>query len=250
MNKKPTKFIGMKYSDFKKLVKSGQELHLQTARLIPFYKPGDEMALTSILLSGLCLIKELRKSLFKSINVPFSGVVHVFTEVEFSLYEKKRIDGLILIVRGKKIVDAVLIEVKNKNNDLKLDQMAGYLDIAKGYKIPKILTISNQFVNFPTQSPINLKTPKNISLYHFSWSYILTVAHILLIDNETNIASLDQIEIMEEIVNYFESPKSGVVGFQQMKPGWTEVAHKINAGPSLKKNDKSVDETVGHVGVC
>ena len=244
MNKKPTKFIGMKYSDFKKLVKSGQELHLQTARLIPFYKPGDEMALTSILLSGLCLIKELRKSLFKSINVPFSGVVHVFTEVEFSLYEKKRIDGLILIVRGKKIVDAVLIEVKNKNNDLKLDQMAGYLDIAKGYKIPKILTISNQFVNFPTQSPINLKTPKNISLYHFSWSYILTVAHILLIDNETNIASLDQIEIMEEIVNYFESPKSGVVGFQQMKPGWTEVAHKINAGASLKKNDKSVDETV------
>ena len=244
MPKRPTKVIGARFSDFKELVKSGEEIHLHPARLIPFYKPGDEMALTAILLSGLRLIKEFRKELFKSIGLTSSGIIHVYTEVEFILFDKKRIDGLIVIVRGGKIVDAVLLEVKNKNNQLNYQQIYDYVQIAKEYKIHKVLTISNQFVNFPTQSPLSIKTPKNVSLYHFPWQYILTIAHILLIDNDINISNDDQVEIMEEIVNYLESPKSGVVGFQQMKAGWTEVAHKINAGASLKLKDDSVDETV------
>ena len=113
--------------------------------------------------------------------------MHIYTEVEFLLFDKKRIDGLILVVRGKKIIDAVIIEVKNKNNELNHQQISNYIEIAKEYKIPKVLTISNQFVNFPTQSPLTIKTPKYVSLYHFSWSYILTIAHILLIDNDNNI---------------------------------------------------------------
>ena len=48
MSIRPTKLIGRTLSDFNELVKSGEQIHLQTARLIPFYKPGDEMALTSI----------------------------------------------------------------------------------------------------------------------------------------------------------------------------------------------------------
>ena len=63
------------------------------------------MALTSIFLSGLRLIKEFRKDIFKSIGLPSSGKVHIYTEVEFLLFDKKRIDGLILIVRGKKIIN-------------------------------------------------------------------------------------------------------------------------------------------------
>ena len=43
-----------------------------------------------------------------------SGTIHIFTEIEFLLFENKRVDGLIVVVRGNKIVDAVLIEVKNK----------------------------------------------------------------------------------------------------------------------------------------
>ena len=149
-----------------------------------------------------------------------------------------------MIERGKKIVDGLIIEVKNKNNELDPVQISNYIEIAKAYKIPKILTISNQFVNFPTQSPINVKTPKSVSLYHFSWSYVLTLAHVLLIDNKTNIADEDQIEIMKEIVNYFESPKSGILGFTQMKAGWVNVAEKINAGATLKLNDGDVDQSV------
>jgi len=244
MAKRPTKLIGRSLSDFNAIVKSGEEMHLQTARLIPFYKPGDEMALTSIFLSGLRLIKEFRYKIFKSIGLTVSGSVHIYTEVEFLLFDKKRVDGLILIVRGRKIIDAMIIEVKNKNNNLNQQQISDYIKISKEYGIPNVLTVSNQFVNFPTQSPLTIKTPKNVSLYHFSWSYILTVARILLIDNQSNIDDEDQVEVMKEIVNYLESPKSGVVGFKQMKPGWSEVAQKINVGASLKLKDNAVDETV------
>lgn len=72
----------------------------------------------------------------------------------------------------------------------------------------------------------------------------MTIAHILLIENDNNIADKDQVEIMREVVNYLESPKSGVVGFSQMKKGWTDVVHRMNAGASLKQSDNSVDETI------
>ena len=60
MSSKPTKLIGMSVNDFDSLLSSGKELYLQPARLIPFYKPGDEMAITSIFLSALRLVNEFR----------------------------------------------------------------------------------------------------------------------------------------------------------------------------------------------
>ncbi|MCK5809117.1 hypothetical protein KAH37_09050 [bacterium] len=137
-----------------------------------------------------------------------------------------------------------MIEVKNGTSELDEQQIKDYAIIAKAYGVEKLLTISNQFVSFPTQSPINVTIPKKVSLYHLSWSYILTIAHMLLIDNDDNIADEDQIEIMKEVVNYLEFPKSGVLGFKQMKHGWKDVANKISTGASLKNNDKSVDETI------
>lgn len=244
MSKKPTKLIGKKYADFIALVNEEKELHLQSAKLIPFYKPGDEIALTSIFLSALRLIKEFRINISKAIGLTRSGTIHIFTEVGFLLFDNKRVDGLILIVRAKKIVDAMLVEVKNKNVELNEKQITDYLNIAKQYGIPNLLTVSNQFVSFPTQSPLKIKPPKAVSLFHLSWSFILTVAHILLADNKNNIEDEDQVEIMKEVVDYFEAKKSGVVGFNQMKPGWVDIAEKANAGTSLKLNDNSVEESV------
>ncbi len=242
MSKKPTKLIGLPFLDFDSL--KGKEINLQSARLIPFYKPGDEMALTSTFLSAFRLIKEFRNNISQAINLARSGNIHVFTEIEFLLFDKKRVDGLILFVRGKKIVDAVLLEVKNKSIELDDKQISEYLSIAREYCIPNLLTISNQFVSYPTQSPLSVKPPKHIHLYHLSWSFILTIAHILLTENENNISDEDQIEIMKEVVEYFESNNSGIVGFTQMKQGWTEVVDKVSAGTPLKFSDKSVDETI------
>ncbi len=244
MSKKPTSIIGLSIADFKSLVSKGYEINLQSARLIPLHKPGDEMALSSLFLSALRLVAEFKKNIFQAINLSRSGSIQIFNEVEFLLFDKKRIDGLLLVVRGKKIVDAVLIEVKNKNNVIGEKQILDYINIAREYKIPKLLTISNQFVSFPTQSPIDIRSPKAVSLYHMSWSFILTIAHILLFENDNNISDQDQVEIMKEVVKYFECDKSGIVGFKQMKPGWVDIVRKTNTGVSLLMNDKAVDDTV------
>lgn len=244
MSKKPTKLIGLTVPAFESFLTNGKELNLRPARLIPFYKPGDEMALTSIFLSALRLVKEFRNQVFQTIGLSRSNRILIYTEPEFLLFDKRRVDGLILVIRGNKIIDAVLIEVKNKNIELNEEQIRSYVNIAKEYGIPKLLTISNQFVSFPTQSPLNVKTPKYVSTYHLSWSFLLTIAHILLAENDNNIVDEDQVEIMREVVEYFESKNSGVLGFTQMKPGWSELTQKVNAGTSLKLSDSFVEETV------
>lgn len=242
MSKKPTRIIGLPFAEFAAL--EDKEFHFRPARLISLHKPGDEMALASIFLAALRLIDEFRKQIFKIVHLSMGGTVHVFTEVDFLLHKRQRVDGLIVVVRGKKIVKAVLLEVKNKNIELGADQIENYAAIAKDYGIPTILTISNQFVSFPTQSPVKVKLPKSVSHYHMSWAYVLTIARVLLYDNDTNIDDQSQVEVMREVVAYLEESKSGVLGFTQMKPGWTEVVGKIGAGASLKLTDGAVEEAV------
>lgn len=244
MSSKPTKIIGLSVADFESLLRNRKELNIRPARLIPLYKPGDELALASIFLSSLRLVNEFRNQIFRAIGLSLSNKILIYTEAEFVLFNNKRIDGLILVVRGKIIIDAVLIEVKNKSVELNKEQILSYVNIAKAYGIPKLLTISNQFVSFPTQTPVNVKTPKYVTTYHLSWSYLLTIAHILLIDNDSNIADEDQVEIMREVVEYFESEYSGILGFTQMKPGWLELTQKANAGAAYKISDPFVEETV------
>ena len=242
MSKKPTKLPGLPFESVAAL--RGKEFHLRPARLISLYRPGDEMALTSIFLSALRLIDEFRRQVFQTLRLPKGGTIHVFTEVEFLLHKQKRVDGLIVIVKGKKVVNAALVEVKNKNIELDPDQIEAYAAIAKDYGISTILTISNQFVSFPTQSPVKVRIPKSVAHYHMSWSYVLTLAHILLYDNETNIDDRSRRQMMQEIVSYLEEPKSGVLGFTQMKPGWTDVVSKISNGASLTLTDAAVEDAV------
>ena len=55
------------------------------------------MSLTSIFF-WTKVIKEFRDNILKSINLSRSGKIYVFTEIEFLLFDKKRVDGLILMV--------------------------------------------------------------------------------------------------------------------------------------------------------
>lgn len=238
------KIVGLKKSDFDSAVNVKDGIKLRSAKLISTYKPGDEMVLTSIFLSGLRLIKEFKNDFFSEIKMMKGGQIYVYTEVTFPQDEKSRIDGLILIVKGGVIKDAAILEMKNKNNAINQEQILRYMQVAKQLSIPKLVTISNEFVSEPTQSPLNVRVPKKVDLYHFSWSYIITLAHILLFKNDNNIEDEDQVEVMKEIVGYFENSISGVVGFTQMKPGWKDVVEKINAGSSLKLSDQCISETV------
>lgn len=243
---KKIEFIGMPISELKELISSenNEQIIVRKAKLIPVYKIGEEMALTSVFLSAIKLIKEFRKMISENINLLKTGKLHIFTEVTFKEFENKRIDGLILVEKGNKIVDAAIFEMKNGKNELEINQINSYINIADKYNIPKLVTISNQFVSHPTQSPIQINKKRNVSAYHLSWTYILTIAHILLTDNETNISDPDQIEIMREVVDYFEHGKSGVCGFKVMKDGWKNITEKINKQESFKETDRDVKEAV------
>lgn len=244
MARKLKNLIGLKKAEFDAYIAEGEELMGRPARLIPILKPGDEMALTSIFLSSLRLINEFRRDVLSATDMVKGGQLYVFTEISFKDFSDSRLDGLILIVKNGIIKDAAFLEMKNGSNELDVQQVEKYINIAKAFSIPRIITISNQFVSVPTQSPIKVKKPKNITLYHLSWSYILTLAHLLLFENDNNIDDEDQAEIMKEVLTYLEDPQSRVCGFSQMKPGWKDVVDNIVAGKQLEKSDTTVEETV------
>jgi len=134
MGKKLASIIGMTKGDFDQIVLEAKEIKLRSARLIPLIKPGDEMALTSIFLSSLRLIKEFRKDILNAVNLISSGRIYVYTEIDFSQFKENRVDGLIIVVKGGKIKDAALLEMKNKSDELAVDQIQRYLEIAKLYE--------------------------------------------------------------------------------------------------------------------
>ena len=249
--KKLKKLIGLPKTEFDSYLKIQKpnpepEIRVRPSRLIPLIKAGDEGALTSIFLSSLKLIKEFRDNLFKEIKFPKGGKSFYYTEVSFPKSEfKERIDGLIINVSSGIIKDAVFFEMKNGKDLLDKIQIEKYIMIAKSLGVKNLVTISNQFVSDPKESPIEkIKKPKEFNLYHFSWTYIQTLAQILLFDNDKNIEDEDQVNIMREVVNYFEHPKSGLLGYSSMHKDWKEICLKINNNEKISKDDNKIRNAV------
>ena len=244
IQKKFTKIIGLKYEDFKAYQECAQVIN-QEARLIPTLKTGDEGALTSIFLSAIKLVKEYKDSIFKELKLSRVGNAYYLTEIVFPDIDNKcRIDGMIIIVSKGIIKDAAIFEMKNKNNSVDKEQVEKYIDLSRKVGITKMATISNEFVSDSSQSPVKAKSPKNFSLYHFSWTYLMTKAQLLLFKNEANIKDSDQIEIMKEVLHYFYNPVSGISGYHQMKKGWKETTEKITNRIPLRVSDQFIEEAV------
>ncbi len=243
IKKKLNKLIGLKFEDFLSHLESGQ-IHARPARLIPTVKIGDEMALTSIFLSTIRLVKEYRDTIFKDLRLTKAGRIYYYTEVSFPEIESIRIDGMIFTVIGGTIKDASFFEMKNKNNKTDESQVEKMIYLAKRLGIPVVTTVSNEFVADPSQSPVNPKVPKGIRLNHFSWTYLKTIGQLLLFKNDQNIRDEDQVEIMREVLSYLDSPISGVTGYTQMKPGWKELAENIRAQKPLRISDLYIEDAV------
>jgi len=243
IKKNVTKLIGLKKDQFDQFVQSGQ-IQLQPARLIPALKTGDEMALTSIFLSSLKLIKEYRDGFFKELSIGRNGKAYFYTEASFPEISKSRIDGLIITVIKGKIADAAFLEMKSGKNNLDPEQIERYIDISKKLKVKKLITVSNEFVQDKSQSPVKVRVPKSINLSHFSWTYLITKGQLLLFKNATNIEDKDQVEIMKEVLYYFENPISGIRGYNQMKPGWKELSENVHAHKPLKLSDSYIADAV------
>lgn len=74
--------------------------------------------------------------------------------------------------------------MKNKNNRIDKTQVEDYLSISKNLKVNKLVTVSNEFVADSTHSTVKVKVLRNISLLHFSWTYIITKGRLLLFKND------------------------------------------------------------------
>ena len=245
MLKKINKLVGLKKTVFDDYV-ANNKIILSKPKLIPPLKTKSEIAITSILLSSLRLVKEFRYEFFKEIKLKKNGKVHFYTEVCFKdIDSSSRIDGLIIVEQKGVIQDAVFIELKNGKNLIDNEQILKYYKVAQALNnVPKILTISNEFVSDSSASPIKIKKQsKKISLYHFSWTYIKTIAQLLLFKNDDNIDDVDQVEIMKEVMQYFEHKESGVDGFHRMSNGWKEISEKIKNEQSIS-NEEIISDAV------
>ena len=243
IKKKLTKLVGLKKEQFDAFIANGQ-IQVQSAKLIPTLKTGDEMALTSIFLSSMRLINEFRQGIFRDIKLSNSGKLYYYTEVVFPEIESSRVDGMVVNVTSGTIKEVAFFEMKSKNNGIDSAQGESYIAIAKKLGVGTMVTVSNEFVSNPSNSPINIRVPKSITMYHLSWTYILTKGHLLLFKNENNIKDVDQVEIMREVLSYLESPISGVLGFMQMKPGWKETFECVKANKKMRLSDPYVEEAV------
>ena len=241
-------FIGTKYSEFENLTRvdgtEGKRLvSFRKARLVPSYKTGDELHLASITLSAMSLIKEFREQIFSIVGIKKQGTHHFFTEIAINEVglENCRFDGLILQVVKGKIRDAVFLEFKGAKSRMDTGQIENYLDFIKtNFKgVNKFVTISSEFVADPSHVPyeVGKNASKGFNLFHFSWSHLKTIAHLLLFDNDENIADVDQVAIMSEVLDYYEDERTGLANYSSMSNGWANVVTAIKEKTKPKSDD-------------
>ncbi len=70
------------------------------------------------------------------------------------------------------------------------------------------------------------------------------MGQLLLFKNNTNIEDKDQVEIMREVLYYFENPISGINGYSKMRQGWKELSESIYGQKPLKESDPYIHDAV------
>lgn len=222
----------------------------QESRLIPIGKKDDEMAMTTVFLSSLKYIKEFRNLVSDPIGLSKTGSIYCYTEVSFPFVfsedEKKyRFDGLVLVVSAGRIKDAAIFEMKQGKNPVEKEQIERYVEMARKLHIPRLVSVSNQFVSKATDYPITVNLPKKcpVSLFHYSWKSIMFFAQVLLMKNDLNIADVDQNNIMREVLRYLID-SSGTKNFDAMTVSrWKEIVADLGS-EAVKNEFKPYYETI------
>jgi hypothetical protein len=154
------------------------------ARLIPITSAtgveARERNAASALLAVLSAVEEFGRSLLKPLGAP-AGKIEAFVEVPFKLDGGKamRPDGIIGVSRAGKTWWC-LVECKVADQQLTVEQMEMYLDLARVNEIDAVLSISNQYASKSSEYPIALdrKKLKKTAIHHWSWVRVLTEAEV------------------------------------------------------------------------
>ena len=215
------------------------------ARLIPISGLGGseekERRATSALLAVLGAVKEFARATLGRLGGP-AGAVSTFCEVPFDLEDGRsvRVDGLVRVRRGKKTW-TLLVEVKTGSSELGQDQVEAYLEAVRENDFDGLLTISNQIVPAAGQHPVSVDGRRfgRVSLFHLSWTRILTIAH--MVKEHQGVSDPDQAWILGELIRYLEYEGSGALAFEDMGPNWVKVRSAAKE-QTLRLSDDGIDD--------
>ena len=225
------------------LLKQGEPARLFP---VPAGKAAQERHTTSVFLACLSLVPALGRALVEPLGqrVGVSSRIQTFTEVGLdSGAEGHRPDGLIAISTGKKEPWMALVEAKVQRSKLDRDQVESYLKLASVNGIDALITVSNDFAAVPSHHPLHItRLPKNVLLFHWSWTSVLTHAKLL---KEQGVDDSEQHAVLSEFVRFLEHENSGVMGLDSMGPSWKDLVASAVAGAPLARTSDQVVDTVG-----
>ena len=217
---------------------SGDEPRGRRAALFPALSEGSkEKRAVSILLACMEQVPELARSLLQAQGAPLGKKSRLNAWTEAGPTGKKgadRPDGRIEVEseRGQKWV--ALLEAKIGKASLDSAQIDAYLAEARTAGADALITISNDFAVLANHHPTyGGKTPKGITLLHWSWSSILTKCRLLTDGGE--IEDRDHRWVIEHLVRFLSHPSTGVTRFDQMPASWKEITEAVSAGAGVRK---------------
>lgn len=209
---------------------SSSDLERYRARLFPNGNTDLENPTNSIFLASMSAVKEFREELFTSIGISKiknkNIELHVFTELG-SENKEDRPDGLIVMTSGKAhpVIEWIgFVEFKVGTKLIVTSQIERYIDLARTMGIENIITISNQLVSSPSDSPVSTKKTK-FNLYHWSWTY-LKVAALRLVKTGS-VSDPDHEFILRELRRYFDGHKN-INNYTNMGEDWRESVERIH----------------------
>lgn len=218
------------------------------ARLIPTSgisgAQEQERRATSALLAVLSIVPDFARSLLQSVKAP-AGRVTTFIEVPFEVNKSvARPDGVIRVERGSRKWTA-LVEVKTGRNDLSAEQIERYLDVARDKGFDAVVTISNQVQTMPGNhpTPVDKRKLRKVSLFHWSWSYLLSMA--IFEKEHHGVSDPEQAWILGELIRYLEHDRSGAMEFEDMGADWVKIRDAITAG-TLRPGDEGSTEVAAY----
>ena len=220
-----------RFSDLPLILKlTEEELEARKARLFPIGKATDETDTTSIFLASLSAVKEYREELLSNLGINKiknrNVQLHAFTEIPDGS-EENRPDGLLVITSGKNnpIIEwAGFIEAKIGKNSIDEAQVQRYIDFAVDIGIKDIITISNQLVTTPFDSPVSTKK-RSFNLYHWSWQFLKVTASYLIRTDQVD--DEDHVYILSELRRYFDAHKN-INSFVHMGQDWSKAIAEIH----------------------
>ncbi|MGB5862827.1 MAG: hypothetical protein WBG95_00845 [Sulfitobacter sp.] len=218
----------------------------EEARLFPVLSTTSKEGRTaSIVLSCLSKVSEFGTAMLGSIGTKTGkrATISSFTEVVFKNQNDKskdRPDGLIILSNGKSEWRA-LVEAKIGGELLKEEQIERYRSLAKDHGIDCVITISNQFATTPSHHPLTSvsKSRSKIPVFHWSWMYMLTIADLLLSNDE--IEDSDQQMLLFELCRFLTHDSAGVKGFDRMPKEWSELNRLVSAGGKIPSKSSDAD---------